>query len=447
VSETASKLTLRRETDRSAALRKSGWYHSFEFPDGTFIEGVQSAAQLKERWARFPLPSDLTGKRVLDVGAWDGWFSFEAERRGANVVAVDVVEIPNLLSAREKLGSQIEYRVTNLYKIPALGIGSFDYVFFLGVLYHVKHPLLALEVVCALATDIAIVESAVIDGPEYLAGVREEIPTLEFFETDELGGHFDNWFGPSVSCLMAMCRAVGFARVELLSVTGTTASVACYRHWPPPEEPFTEPAPELGAVGNSADFGINIRSDRDEYLTWWFTSDEPLTRDNLQFEVGGFGCHAVWLTRRDGSGWSANTIVPPGLRRGWVQTRMRTAKSPWSRNKRIAVDIPTQAPGALQLISVQDGASWKVGEISPEATHIVLWVCGLGENSDRANVGVFWNGSRLLVDFVGEPADDGARQINARVPPDTAGPVMLFVRYGGTQSNAVEMTSRQVTGQ
>ena len=270
MNEIVSKLDLRRQTDRSPALREYGWYHSFEFPDGTFIRGVQSLEQLRERWARFPIPADLTGKRVLDIGAWDGWFSFEAERHGADVVSVDCVEIDNLLSAKQKLNSQVDYRVSDLYKLPALQLGTFDYVFFLGVLYHVKHPLLALQIVCAFTRDVAIVESAVIDGPQYEAGKREEIPTLEFFETDELGGHFDNWFGPSVSCLMAMCRSVGFAYVELLSVTATTASVACFRRWPEPAGPFLESPPSLLAVVNNANLGINVSTDADEYLSWWF---------------------------------------------------------------------------------------------------------------------------------------------------------------------------------
>ena len=165
-----------------------------------------------------------------------------SERRGADVVALDCVEIPNLIVAKERLNSSVDYRVSNLYKIPQLQLGAFDYVFFLGVLYYVKHPLLALEIVCALTRDVAIVESAVIDGPAYAAGVREEIPMLEFFETDELGGHLDNWFGPSVGSVIAMCRAVGFARVELLSVSATTACVACIE-LPEPSQPFNQPAP------------------------------------------------------------------------------------------------------------------------------------------------------------------------------------------------------------
>jgi 2-polyprenyl-3-methyl-5-hydroxy-6-metoxy-1,4-benzoquinol methylase len=130
--KTVSKLDLRRETDRSPELREYGWYHSFEFPDGTCIRGVQTLEQLRERWAHFPLPADLIGKRVLDIGAWDGWFSFEAERHGADVVSVDCVEIDNLLSAKQKLNSRVDYRVSDLYKLPALQLGTFDYVFFFG---------------------------------------------------------------------------------------------------------------------------------------------------------------------------------------------------------------------------------------------------------------------------------------------------------------------------
>jgi tRNA (mo5U34)-methyltransferase len=441
VNETASRLQLRRETDRSPALRQLGWYHSFEFPAGTSVDGVQTIAQLTERWARFPLPPDLTGKRLLDIGAWDGWFSFEAERRGASVVALDCVEIPNFLAAKERIGSAVDYRVTNLYQIPKLQLGAFDYVFFLGVLYHVKHPLLALEIVCALTREVAIVESAVIDGPAYEAGVREEIPTLEFFETDELGGHLDNWFGPSVACLMAMCRAVGFARVELLSVTATTACVACFRRWPAPQQQSLHAAPELAAVVNNATLGVNVSRDNDDYLTWWFTCDEPLTRDDLQFEVGGFGCHAVSLTKREGNSWSANTILPPGAAEGWAEARMRTTSSQFSNVKRIAVDMRVEAGGQFELKAVQDGTTWETGRISSGSGHLVLWILGLADNCDRANIAVFLDRERLLVDYVGEPDENGARQVNVRLPENrvTDRTMRIHVRHGGMQSNELEV--------
>src|SRR5580700_5906771 len=87
-------------------LSQTGWWHSFELPDGTAIAGVNSLDAQKTRIARFPIPADLTGKRVLDIGAWDGWFTFEMERRGAEVLAIDSTKNTRLLEAKKLLGSR-----------------------------------------------------------------------------------------------------------------------------------------------------------------------------------------------------------------------------------------------------------------------------------------------------------------------------------------------------
>jgi hypothetical protein len=75
-------LAKRSGHDFSDELAKTGWYHSTELPSGV-IQGFMSLDELRERWSQFPLPGDLTGSRLLDIGTWDGWFAFEAERRGA----------------------------------------------------------------------------------------------------------------------------------------------------------------------------------------------------------------------------------------------------------------------------------------------------------------------------------------------------------------------------
>src|SRR5580700_2619635 len=121
-------------------LAQLGWYHSIELPDGRILRGHQTIAQLKERIARYPIPQDLTGKRVLDIGAWDGWFSFEMERRGATVVAVDSSKQKTFLQARELLNSKAEYIVEDVCRLSPRDIGYFDIVLFFGVLYHLKHP-------------------------------------------------------------------------------------------------------------------------------------------------------------------------------------------------------------------------------------------------------------------------------------------------------------------
>jgi tRNA (mo5U34)-methyltransferase len=185
------------------------------------ITGFQSIEHLRARIAQFPIPADLRGKRVLDIGAWDGWFSFEMERRGAEVMAVDATPHERFRVARELLGSKVEYRVDDVYRLSPEKIGRFDIVLFLGVLYHLKHPVLALERVCELSTEMVCVQSFVTDDGSDLSAR----PVMEFYETTELRGQFDNWVGPNVACLLrqrAFGKRAGSARArELLpSVAG-----------------------------------------------------------------------------------------------------------------------------------------------------------------------------------------------------------------------------------
>lgn len=88
----------------------------------------------------------------------------------------------------------------------------------MGVLYHLKHPLLGLERVCELCTDLACVES-------YVSGDEGLDPVMEFYEVDELRGQFDNWVGPNLACLTAFCRTAGFAHVEHTDTTEGRVSV------------------------------------------------------------------------------------------------------------------------------------------------------------------------------------------------------------------------------
>src|SRR5690349_9352773 len=94
-----------------------GWWHSFELPDGSRIDGVCDLEALRRRVSQFPIPADLRGKRVLDIGAWDGWFSFEMERRGAEVVAIDRWDNPRFHEIRRLLGSRVEYRQLDVYEL------------------------------------------------------------------------------------------------------------------------------------------------------------------------------------------------------------------------------------------------------------------------------------------------------------------------------------------
>jgi hypothetical protein len=244
---------------------------------------------------------------------------------------------------------------------------------------------------------------------------------MEFYETDELGNQLDNWIGPSVSCLMAMCRAAGFARVEFLHTTGFHAGVACHRKWEPVPAEAQRTAPELLAVANCRTFGVNFSTRKEEYITCWFrTADPAVTRDELRLEVADFGVRALYVRPDEPGTWLANFRLPPGLGSGWRPVRLRFADSPFGNTTlRIAVDLPLRV-AQLALNGACDGTTWNAREVNAsDGGFISCWVTGLPENCDRANIAVYLGETRLRVQYVGEPDAEGMRQINAALPVDT----------------------------
>jgi tRNA (mo5U34)-methyltransferase len=300
-------------------------YHSIELPDGSVLPGLQPIDHLRWRLNHFGLPADLSGKRVLDAGAWDGWFSFECERRGADVVAVDCVALDTFIEAKQLIGSKVEYLTLDVNELSARRLGRFDIVLFFGVLYHLRHPLMGLEKAVELSTDLALIESFVIE-PE-----TRQIPSvMEFYERGELGGQIDNWWGPSSECLVGMCRSAGFAQVELKDVTNQRAAVVCRRRWPEPDKNATGTAPQLHAAVNNRTYVSVFHPQKDEYLCCYFkTAERDLTTDSLFVEVDGFGTHTLVVAENEG-GYQANCLRPPGLEPGRHDVRIRTRHSAFS---------------------------------------------------------------------------------------------------------------------
>jgi tRNA (mo5U34)-methyltransferase len=326
-----------------AELARKQHYHSLELNDGTVLPGLIGVEALRARVRSFPIPDDLRGRRVLDVGAASGWNAFEMERRGAEVVAVDCVEYSELREVGELRGSRIDYRLLDVDELDPDAIGTFDYILFFGVLYHLRHPLLGLERICALARDSVFIESFVADG----LGERSDACTMEFYETDELGGQIDNWCGPTTKCLMAMCRSAGFAQVKLEYVGEGRAGITCRRRW---ETSVTNPSaapPYLCSAVNNRTIEPAFHRAKDEYMCLYLRSRENLTRHDLRAEVDGFGVPALAVARtgeqRDGTGeWQANLRLPPGLAAGSHEVRLRTVNSGFSNSLSI---LMTAAPG------------------------------------------------------------------------------------------------------
>jgi tRNA (mo5U34)-methyltransferase len=416
-----------------------GWWHSFELPDGSQILGVCGLDTLKDRIGQFPIPLDLRGKRVLDIGAWDGWFSFEMERRGAEVLAIDNWDNPRFHEMRALLNSKVEYRQFDMYDLTPQRVGQFDIVLFMGVLYHLKHPLLALERVCALTRDMAAVDSFVLREDHWQGAQVEQRPIMEFYENDEFGGQTDNWVGPSVPCLLAMCRTAGFARVELRANIEKSACVACYRHWEPASN--GKEGPELLRAVHNQNQGINFNSQRDEYVSIWFRwQGKPLGRDDVQPEVDGYGVRPIHVSQFANDQWQANFKLPPGLKSGWKEVRVSVLGSRAGSAQSIAVDVPLlDLP--IHLRSVTDGISWTSGQLDLKRGRAVsLWIEGLPGNADTNNLRVLLDGQPMLVTFVDAEEKDGARQVNAELRSEVKpGEFAVAVELGSQRTNQVAL--------
>lgn len=166
---------------------------------------------MARRLLYFGIPDDLRGKRVLDIGCNDGYFSFLAEERGAEVVAIDSWPRRGFLLAHELRAAKTEFHHLNVYDITPERLGFFDIVFFFGVYYHLKHPLLALERVASVTREIALIESEV-----ELASPLGEVSASRFYMQDALNNDPSNWWVPTVPCLIETTLAAGFLRAALL---------------------------------------------------------------------------------------------------------------------------------------------------------------------------------------------------------------------------------------
>lgn len=433
MSEARDPCVIEESRRQAARLSRLGWYHSIELPDGGVIEGLQSLDQQRERLRQFPIPEDLTGKRVLDVGAWDGWFSFEMERRGAEVLAVDSAKNTRLLEARQLLGSRIDYQIADICRLTAKDVGTFDIVLFFGVLYHLKHPLLALENVCGLCRDMACIESFVTDADPHV------LPLMEFYETTELRGQADNWVGPNLSCLLAFCRTAGFARVNFEGALGERAHITGYRRWL--EHAGTDPAPEVLCVANSTRQDHTFAESADDYLTFYFTSPlDDLNCDNVQPQIGLYGSRPLQVARC-GGGWQAACKIPPGLSRGAHDAKIRTANSPYSVPVRIVLGpaaAPSDAPASavLRLLRVADGATLETGRVRVgENSGLSAWAHGLPPDARHTAIRLRLNGTDLPANWLAPLTGEEPRKINAALPSGLEpGPATVALVFDGEQS-------------
>jgi tRNA (mo5U34)-methyltransferase len=206
------------------------WFHNLD------LRGVRTAPDHflgdypAMKWKHFAhaVPRDLTGKTVLDIGCNAGFYSMEMKRRGAErVVGIDSEDmyLEQARFAAEVNGLDVEFRNLSVYDVARLG-EKFDFVIFMGVLYHLRHPLLALDLLrehvvgdlllfqsmqrgaredAELADDYPFWETEIFDRPDY--------PKMHFVEKRYTGDP-TNWWIPNAACVEAMLRSAGFEVLE-----------------------------------------------------------------------------------------------------------------------------------------------------------------------------------------------------------------------------------------
>jgi len=194
-----------------------GWFHSIDLGEGIVTPGLSDSSKLLQRIA---MPEDLSGQTVLDIGAWDGFYSFAAERRGASrVLAVDFMSWSDhpgswgtkdgFLLAREALGSKVEDRHADLMDFsPEMLGGTFDLVMMLGVLYHLEHPLMGLQRVASVTRRQLIVET-LIDVRYLRRPAAAFYPGAEFLNEG-------NWWGFNRAGVIGVLRAAGFDEIRVV---------------------------------------------------------------------------------------------------------------------------------------------------------------------------------------------------------------------------------------
>jgi tRNA (mo5U34)-methyltransferase len=180
----------------------------------------------RNKWQSFEhaIPSDLRGKTVLDIGCNAGFYSIEMKRRGADrVVAIDFD--PDYLAqarlAAEVCEADIEFRQLSVYDVSQLA-EKFDVVLFMGVLYHLRHPLLALDLLHEHVVKDLLVFQSMQRGSRNAMQIEKDYPFSEegifeepefprmFFIEHRYAGDPTNWWVPNRACVEAMLRSAGF---------------------------------------------------------------------------------------------------------------------------------------------------------------------------------------------------------------------------------------------
>lgn len=215
--------------EREVAER-APWFHNLHLPDGTETAPDHPLGDFPAfKWREIAphVPEDLGGWRVLDIGSNAGFYSFELAKRGADVTGLELdphyIAQAEWAAERFGLSDRVRFRQGSVYDLARMD-GAFDLVWFMGVFYHLRYPLLALDLVAEKAERLVVFQTLTAPGdgdaeaPEDLPiSARGRLaepgwPQMAFIE-HRLAGDPTNWWAPNAAACEAMIRSAGLRTV------------------------------------------------------------------------------------------------------------------------------------------------------------------------------------------------------------------------------------------
>lgn len=217
--------------DFVARVNSFDWFHSIDLGNGVVTKGRKSLKDIEQEQARFFDIINLEGTTVLDIGAWNGAHSFGAKSRGASrVLATDHFTWNNHYwrgresfdIANSSLGLGIDALDIDVPNISPETVGVFDVVLFLGVLYHLRSPLEALESIAEVTTECLVIETHT-----DLNSIAT--PALAYYPGASFGADDTNYFGPNLAFIIEVLKECGFVQFDTVSSDYTRLTVHAWK--------------------------------------------------------------------------------------------------------------------------------------------------------------------------------------------------------------------------
>lgn len=325
-----SKALVEKSEETRLQIEKLGpWFHCIDLGNGLKTKTESATGEPLDHprptWEKIKttIPEDLRGKSVLDVGCNAGFYAIEAKKRGAQrVLGVDSQRnlIRQATFVRDHLGLDINYRKLTVYDLEPRELGQFDITLALGLIYHCKHLVLALEKLFAVTRHLLILETAIYP--------RSAKPLTSDYKINELVSRLHpiayvenprdakeaiyNWFLPSVDALRALAKNVGFDEVKVVADDGDRAILACRKNQPfPDSRTITYLSANLTLLSGPTEctagvtLSYRLRAENVGYARWLMKGEDEKDRGAVHLAA-----HVLSQTEETLSWYHAGAFLP-----------------------------------------------------------------------------------------------------------------------------------------